>query len=41
MTLTRDVSRFREGVKNAELSGNVDSAESGMDALMQVCDKTI
>ena len=36
MSLTRDVERFREGVRSAPLAGNIDSPESGLDALMQV-----
>ena len=32
---TTDVPEFSRQVENAELSGNVDSPESGMDALMQ------
>ena len=35
LSLTSNVSAFRIGVEQSELAGNVDSPESGMDALMQ------
>jgi protocadherin alpha len=43
MTLTDDSSLFEAEVTNAKVSGNLDSPEGGLDALMQVivCDKEI
>lgn len=40
MTLTDDSTQFETEVKNAKVSGNLDSPEGGFDALMQavVCD---
>ncbi len=35
LRLTKDVSSFQRGVEDAELAGNIDSREAGMDALMQ------
>lgn len=35
LRLTDDVEAFRLGVEEADLAGNIDSPESGMDALMQ------
>ncbi len=43
LRLTDDVEAFRLGVEEADLAGNIDSPESGMDALMQAitCDRVI
>ena len=43
MTLTNDSSQFEAEVTNAKVSGNLDSPEGGLDALMQVvvCEKEI
>ncbi len=35
LRLTKNVTTFRDGVANSDLAGNIDSPESGMDALMQ------
>ncbi len=35
LSLTRNVDAFKNGVNNSRLAGNIDSPESGLDALMQ------
>ena len=36
LSMTKDVNRFKSGVSSSRLAANVDSPESGLDALMQV-----
>ena len=40
MSLTKDVQEFKNKVGNAQLTGNIDSPEGGLDALAQalLCD---
>lgn len=43
LSLSRDTKMFTDNVRDAEVSGNLDNAEGGLDALMQVlaCQKHV